>query len=155
MIKTVLKAILKVIGAILVVSILIWGLSCTHLGAVSDFARDVRQSVVEFFDPAQKVKDMAQKFLESQTEKIAQELGMEATEVELILEKLDIEGLEHIDLPGNAVVKKTVTRTVMDVDITFTLYRDPGYITISYEGKTTTVAIPEDYQKYVTLIANM
>ena len=155
MIKTVLKVIAKVIGAILIVSILIWGLSCTRWGKVSDFARDVRQSVTEFFDPGQKVKDLAQRFLESESEKIAQELGIEESEVDTILRKLDIQGLERIELPDNAVEKKTFTKTIMDVEVTITTYRDPGYVTVAYEGEVATVAIPEDAQKFIVVLSNL
>lgn len=155
MIKSLMKLILKVVGAILIVGILIWGLSCTRWGAVSDFARDVRHSVVEFFDPSQKVKDLAQKFLEGESEKIAQELGIEESEVDTILRKLDIDGLERIDLPDNALEKKTFTKTIMDVEVTITTYRDPGYVTISYEDETATVAIPEDAQKLILVLSNL
>ena len=145
MIKSILKIILKVIGAIIIVGILIWALSCTNMGAVSDFAKDVRRSVVEFFNPAAVV--------ESQIQRIAEELGWNEDDAEAFVKKFGIEGLEVIDLPEGAVEKKTVEKDFMDTHVTFTLYRDPGYITIAFKDRVITVSIPEKAQKIVAMWA--
>ena len=146
MIKNLLKLILKIVGAIFIVGILIWALSCTNMGAVSDFAKDVRRSVVEFFHPADVAREQA--------ERIAEEFGWAIDDVEKFIEKFGIEGLEVIDLPDDAIVKKTVDKDFMQTTVTFTLYRDPGYITIAYNGRVITVSIPEKAQKYIALWAS-
>lgn len=147
MIKSILKIIVKVVGAIIIVGILIWALSCTNMGAVSDFAKDVRQSVVEFFHPADVAKTTAQR--------LAQEFGWDENQVDQFIQKFGIEGLEIIDLPEGAVEKKTVEKEFMDTLVTFTLYRDPGYITIAFKEHVLTVSIPEKAQSFVSVWAMM
>ena len=152
MVKNLFKIIFKVIGAILIVGILIWALSCTHFGKVSDFAREVCNTVEEFFNPSQAVRDVTEKVISSQTEKVAEELGVDVTVVEALVEKLHIEGLEVIALPDSPVERKTLDYTIANTDVTVTIYRDPGYISIAYEGHFVTVSVPEKAQKFISLL---
>ena len=148
MIKNILKLVLKIIGALFVVALLIWALSCTNLGAVSDAARDIRNTVVNYFFPD---KQEAEQAIRSQAEAIAEEFGWDVADVQEFLEKYHIEGMEVIPLPDNAVVKKTVHKTIFGTDVTITVFRDPGYITLDVEGHVSTVSVPEKAQKYISL----
>ena len=150
MIKNILKIILKIIGAILIVGALIWVLSVVPLGKASDFARDIRSTVEQFFGPE---KEAAEQAVSSQAQRIAEEFGLDEDQVAEFLEKHHIEGLEVIDLPEDAVVQKSAERTIAGVEVTLTLYRDPGYITLSYQGHVITFSVPEKAQRYVALWA--
>lgn len=146
--KTILKIILKVIGALILVALLVWALSCTNLGGVSDVARDIRNTVVDFFVPD---KEAAKEAVSSEAQRIAEEFGWSGPDVQEFIEKHHIEGLEIIDLPEDAIVKKTVDKTILGTDVTITVYRDPGYLTLQFEDHVTTVSVPDKAQKYIAM----
>lgn len=148
MIKTILKAALKIVGALLIVSLLIWALSCTNFGMVSELAREVRNTVVNFFVPDQEQFEQDTK---AQAQRIAEEFGWDVKDVEGFIQKYQIEGLEVMDLPEDAVVKKTVTKTLFGTEVTVTLYRDPGYLTLQVEDHVATVSVPDKAQKYISV----
>ena len=149
MIGKILKLILKILGAILIVGLCVWALSCTHLGKVSDFAREIRQTVTTFFAP--ETEAIKEKTTET-ARHIAQQFGWDAADVEEFITEHHIEGVEVVDLPDNAEVKKTIEKTFFDTPVTVTVYRDPGYLTISVQGQSTTVSIPDRAQKYIALL---
>ena len=150
MIRKLLKLIFGIIMALILAGILVWTLSVLNLGKVSDLARDIRQSVEQTFAPE---KQAAEEAVSEQAQRIAQEFGLDESQVAEFLEKHHIEGLEVIDLPEGAVVQKTVEKTFLSIPVSVTLYRDPGYITIGYQDKVVTFSVPEKTQKYISLWA--
>ncbi len=144
-----IKTILKIIVAILVVGLLIWGLSCTNFGRVSDFAKDVRGTVEEYFGDD---IDAASQVVKEQAKKIAQSIDWSADDVEAFLEKYDLAGLEPTTLPADAVERKTVTKQFLGESVNLILYEDRSYITMVTEDSSVTLSVPEDKQRYVALL---
>ncbi len=144
-----IKTIAKIIGAIVIVALLIWGLSYTNWGKVSDFARDIRATVVEYFAPEIAT---AQEAVNKQVISVLQQNGYDTTEVEKILEGYDLSDVETTSLPSDAVEQTTISDTVMGYDVGITIYEDSSYVTVDVDGHTVTIRVPEDLRQYIALL---
>lgn len=153
MIGKTIKTIFKIICAILICFVLVWTLSCTHLGPVSDMCLDIKNSILKYVDPVAVVKEAAGNLLDDQLDKLSKDTGVEQSELQRMVQKLNIDGLEPCDLPDNAVVKKTLEKTLGNKEVTIVIYRDPGYITLTYADTSETFTVPEGSQKLITLLS--
>ena len=147
-----IKMCFKILVSLCVVGVLVWMLSCTNFGKVSDVAKDIRQTVTQTFAPEiEALKETAS----TQAQKIAQQLDVDAEDVESFLKKYHIEGLEPCDLPAGVTERKTITTTVMGNKTTLTFYQGDEYLTITTGGKDVTLKVSADKKKYIGVLERL
>jgi len=98
------------------------------------------------------LKSKAEDTLYANAGDIAAQTGMSEEQVNQAIDKLDIESWSVTSLPSD--VKETGSQKVNygGVSAEVITYDNPSYLTVSAEGQTFTLAVPDSAQEYVPLL---
>lgn len=99
------------------------------------------------------VKGAVQDALMSHAHDIAGATGISTTQVQTIINDLDIDDWQAITLPADAVEDRSISATTAGVPATLTTYEDPGYVSVTAYGQTIDLAVPASAQQYLPLIS--
>lgn len=98
------------------------------------------------------IKSKAEDALYSNAADIAAQTGMSEDQVNQAIDSLDINSWSVTSLPSG--VKETGSQNVSygGVSAEVTTYDDPSYISVTAEGQTFTLEVPESAQEYMSLL---
>lgn len=98
------------------------------------------------------IKSKAEDTLYANASDIAAQTGMSEEQVNQAIDNLDINNWSVTSLPNDA--KETGTQAVNygGISAEVTTYEDPSYITVSAEGQTFTLEVPNSAQDYLSLL---
>lgn len=98
------------------------------------------------------IKSKAEDTLYANASDIAAQTGMSEERVNQAIDNLDINNWSVTSLPNDA--KETGTQAVNygGISAEVTTYEDPSYITVSAEGQTFTLEVPNSAQDYLSLL---
>lgn len=77
---------------------------------------------------------------------------MSEAEVNKTIDNLDIESWSVTSLPANASETGSQSVNYGGISAEVTTYDDPSYITVTSEGQTFTLSVPQSAQDYVSLL---
>ena len=98
------------------------------------------------------IKTKAEDALYSNAATIASKTGMSEAEVNKAIDDLDIESWSVTSLPANASETGSQSVNYGGISAEVTTYDDPSYITVTSEGQTFTLSVPQSAQDYVSLL---
>lgn len=98
------------------------------------------------------IKTKAEDALYSNVADIAAQTGMSESQVNQAIDSLDIENWSVTSLPSD--VEETGSQSISygGVSAEVTTYDDPSYISVTAEGQTFTLEVPESAQEYMSLL---
>ncbi len=99
------------------------------------------------------VKEAVRDALLSHAHDIAGATGISTSQVQTVINDLDIDDWQAITLPESAVEDITISGTAAGVPATLTTYDDPGYVSVTAYGQTIDLAVPASAQQYLPLIS--
>ena len=99
------------------------------------------------------VKGAVQDALMSHAHDIAGATGISTSQVQNVINDLDIDDWQATTLPTDAVENVTISGTTAGVPATLTTYEDPGYVSVTAYGQTIDLAVPSSAQQYLPLLA--
>ncbi len=99
------------------------------------------------------VKSSVSDALMSHAGDISATTGISATQVQSVIEGLDIQDWQVATLPEGAQATATISGTAAGVEATLTTYDDPSYVTVCAYGQTIDLAVPSSAQQYLPLLS--
>lgn len=114
---------------------------------------NTRNEAVNAAVDASGVKSSVSDALMSHAGDIAATTGISTTQVQTVIEGLDIEDWQVATLPEGAQAKSTISGSAAGVEATLTTYDDPSYVSVSAYGQTIDLAVPSSAQQYLPLLA--
>ena len=96
------------------------------------------------------IKTKAEDALYSNAADIAAQTGMSESQVNQAIDSLDIENWSVTSLPSD--VEETGSQSISYGGVSATTYDDPSYISVTAEGQTFTLEVPESAQEYMSLL---
>lgn len=148
-----MKKLLKLLIAALVVIVVgFFGLAAfnEYKANESSLVGDTKNSLTDKALDISGIKNLISDHLENNRESIAQSLGMGISEVDQLINDLDIENWHSTTLPENATALDTFDGTYAGVSGTITVYDDPNYVTVSTFGQDVTLAVPPSAQNLLS-----
>lgn len=91
--------------------------------------------------------------LRAHTGDIASATGLSESQVENIINQIDISSWSVTTLPADATVAGSFQTSYQGTNVTVTTYTDPSYVSINPWGQTITLAVPESSQSYVSYLS--
>lgn len=91
--------------------------------------------------------------LRAHTGDIASATGLSESQVENIINQIDISSWSITTLPADATVAGSFQTSYQGTNVTVTTYTDPSYVSINPWGQTITLAVPESSQSYVSYLS--
>lgn len=99
------------------------------------------------------IKTKADSALRANAARIAEATGLSESEVNGIIDKLDISSWSITSLPSGATAQGSFQTTYNGVNATVTTYSDPSYVSVDVAGQTIALAVPQSAQQYVSYLA--
>ncbi len=84
---------------------------------------------------------------------ISNATGISTTQVQNVIEKLDINDWEATTLPDGLTETATISGEAAGVPVTLTTYSDSSYASVTAYGQTIDLAVPSSAQQYLPLLA--
>lgn len=157
-----MNAVLKILGGIaallaifacVVVLCTFTPLSTTPVGqSVQSFLGVGTNAATNAALDASGIKTKAEDALYSNAATIASKTGMSESEVNKAIDDLDIESWSVTSLPANASETGSQSVNYGGISAEVITYDDPSYITVTSEGQTFTLSVPQSAQDYVSLL---
>ena len=142
--------IIVVAGAACVFAITPQLTSASPLGTVADSAKT---SMVNRAIDATGVKSAVEDSLMAHAYDIADVTGISTTQVQHVIEGLDIDDWQAVTLPADATPTATISGSAAGVPASLTTYSDPNYVTVSAYGQDIDLAVPSSAQQYLPLLS--
>ena len=98
------------------------------------------------------IKTKAEDALYSNAADIAAQTGMSESQVNQAIDSLDIENWSITSLPSDVEATGSQSVSYGGVSAEVTTYDDPSYISVTAEGQTFTLEVPESAQEYMSLL---
>lgn len=98
------------------------------------------------------IKDKIDSTLRDNEEAIANYTGMSESQVDDMIDNLDIQDWSATELPGNATVAHTYNGNYGGTEATITTYDDPSYVTVCANDQNITLSVPESAQSYMSYL---
>lgn len=98
------------------------------------------------------IKSKIDSTLRNNEEAIANYTGMSESQVDDMIDNLDIQDWNATQLPGNATVANTYNGNYGGTEATITTYDDPSYVTVCANDQNITLSVPESAQSYLSYL---
>ena len=158
-----MKKFFKTLGGVLMAIVVVFGvlsvLSNTLLAgtplasAFQQLGGDAGAAAANAALDASGIKGKIDSELRAHTGDIASATGLSESQVENIINQIDISSWSVTTLPADATVAGSFQTTYQGTNVTVTTYTDPSYVSISPWGQTITLAVPESSQSYVSYLS--
>lgn len=144
-------------GAIIVV---VAGAACvfaitpqaTNASPLEAAANSAKTAVVNQAIDASGVKNAVEDSLMAHAHDISSITGISTTQVQNVIEGLDIDDWQAVTLPADAAATATISGSAAGVPASLTTYSDPSYVTVSAYGQNIDLAVPASAQQYLPLL---
>lgn len=127
--------------------------SITSASPLSTAATSAKTAVVNKAIDATGVKGAVEDSLMAHAYDIANVTGISTTQVQNIIEGLDIDDWQAATVPASATPTATISGSAAGVPASLTTYADPNYVTISAYGQDIDLAVPASAQQYLPLLS--
>lgn len=158
-----MKKFFKTLGGVLMGIVIVFGilsvLSNTLLAgtplasAFQQLGGDAGAAAANAALDASGIKGKIDSELRAHTGDIASATGLSESQVENIINQIDISSWSVTTLPADAAAAGSFQTTYQGTNVTVTTYTDPSYVSISPWGQTITLAVPESSQSYVSYLS--
>ena len=158
-----MKKFFKTLGGVLMGIVVVFGilsvlsntlLAGTPLASVfQQLGGDAGAAAANAALDASGIKGKIDSELRAHTGDIASATGLSESQVENIINQIDISSWSVTALPADATVAGSFQTTYQGTNVTVTTYTDPSYVSISPWGQTITLAVPESSQSYVSYLS--
>ena len=158
-----MKKFFKTLGGVLMGIVVVFGvlsvLSNTLLAgtplasAFQQLGGDAGAAAANAALDASGIKGKIDSELRAHTGDIASATGLSESQVENIINQIDISSWSVTTLPADATVAGSFQTTYQGTNVTVTTYTDPSYVSINPWGQTITLAVPESSQSYVSYLS--
>lgn len=98
------------------------------------------------------IKSKIDSTLRNNEEAIANYTGMSESQVDDMIDNLDIQDWNATQLPSNATVANTYNGNYGGTEATITTYDDPSYVTVCANDQNITLSVPESAQSYLSYL---
>lgn len=98
------------------------------------------------------IKGKIDSTLRNNKEAIANYTGMSESQVDDMIDNLDIQDWNATQLPSNATVANTYNGNYGGTEATITTYDDPSYVTVCANDQNITLSVPESAQSYLSYL---
>lgn len=98
------------------------------------------------------IKSKIDSTLRNNEEAIANYTGMSESQVDDMIDNLDIQDWNATQLPSNATVANTYNGNYSGTEATITTYDDPSYVTVCANDQNITLSVPESAQSYLSYL---
>lgn len=98
------------------------------------------------------IKSKIDSTLRNNEEAIANYTGMSESQVDDMIDDLDIQDWNATQLPSNATVANTYNGNYGGTEATITTYDDPSYVTVCANDQNITLSVPESAQSYLSYL---
>lgn len=98
------------------------------------------------------IKSKIDSTLRNNEEAIANYTGMSESQVDDMIDNLDIQDWNAAQLPSNATVANTYNGNYGGTEATITTYDDPSYVTVCANDQNITLSVPESAQSYLSYL---
>lgn len=98
------------------------------------------------------IKSKIDSTLRNNEEAIANYTGMSESQVDDMIDNLDIQDWNAMQLPSNATVANTYNGNYGGTEATITTYDDPSYVTVCANDQNITLSVPESAQSYLSYL---
>lgn len=98
------------------------------------------------------IKSKIDSTLHNNEEAIANYTGMSESQVDDMIDNLDIQDWNATQLPSNATVANTYNGNYGGTEATITTYDDPSYVTVCANDQNITLSIPKSAQSYLSYL---
>lgn len=98
------------------------------------------------------IKSKIDSTLRNNEEAIANYTGMSESQVDDMIDNLDIQDWNATQLPSNATVANTYNGNYGGTEATITTYDNPSYVTVCANDQNITLSVPESAQSYLSYL---
>lgn len=126
--------------------------SSNVLSGASEAISNTQSDVINAALDSTGTKTAVQDALLSHAVDISNETGLATSQVQTIINDMDIPSWEVADLPADATVKNTVSGSYAGVSADVTTYSDPNYVSVNAYGQSFTLKVPHNAQQYMGLL---
>lgn len=98
------------------------------------------------------IKSKIDSTLRNNEESIANYTGMSTSQVDNMIDNLDIKDWNATQLPSDATVANTYNGNYGGTEATITTYDDPSYVTVCANDQNITLSVPESAQSYLSYL---
>lgn len=98
------------------------------------------------------IKDKIDSTLRDNEDAIANYTGMSTSQVDDMIDNLDIQDWNATELPSDATVANTYHGNYGGTEATITTYDDPSYVTVCANDQDITLSVPESAQSYLSYL---
>jgi len=98
------------------------------------------------------IKSKIDSTLRNNEEAIANYTGMSESQVDDMIDNLDIQDWNATQLPSNATVANTYNGNYGGTEATITTYDDPSYVTVCANDQNITLSVPESAQSHLSYL---
>lgn len=98
------------------------------------------------------IKSKIESTLRNNEDTIANYTGMSKSQVDDMIDNLDIQDWNATELPSDATVSGTYNGNYGGTEATITTYDDPSYVTVCANDQNITLSVPESAQGYVSYL---
>lgn len=99
------------------------------------------------------VKGRVDSALRDAAPRIAEATGFSESQVNDMIDELDIASWNVTSLPSGAVEAGSFSTSYQGVSAQVTTYSDPSYVTVSAAGQNVTLAVPSSAQDYIAYLS--
>lgn len=125
----------------------------TNASPLETAASSAKTAVVNRAIDASGVKTAVEDSLIAHAHDISSATGISTTQVQNVIESLDIDDWQVVTLPADAAATTTISGSAAGVPASLTTYSDPNYVTISAYGQNIDLAVPASAQQYLPMLA--
>ena len=125
----------------------------TNASPLETAASSATTAVVNRAIDASGVKTAVEDSLMAHAHDISSATGISTTQVQNVIESLDIDDWQAVTLPADAAATTTISGSAAGVPASLTTYSDPNYVTISAYGQNIDLAVPASAQQYLPMLA--
>ena len=127
--------------------------STTCASPLSTVAENTKTAAVNKAIDASGVKNAVEDSLMAHAYDIANVTGISTSQVQNVIESLDIDDWQAVTLPADATATSTISGSAAGVPASLTTYSDPNYVTVSAYGQNIDLAVPASAQQYLPLLS--